>query len=56
MDRVMQGVLPWTNLDALQRPALDELLSAFQINERLNEDEQTKHQLNLAFVKSSQHK
>jgi hypothetical protein len=34
MARVMQGGLPWTNLDALHRLALDELLSAFQINDR----------------------
>jgi hypothetical protein len=32
--RVTQGVLPWINLDALHRLALDELLSAFQINDR----------------------
>ncbi len=42
--RVMQGGLPWTNLDALHRLALDELLSAFQLNDRLTEDE--KVQLN----------
>ena len=39
MDRVMQGALPWTNLDALHRMALDELLSAFQIDDRLTEEE-----------------
>jgi len=39
MDRVMQRVLPWTNLDALHRQALDELLSAFQINDHFTEDE-----------------
>ncbi len=44
MARVMQGGLPWTNLDALHRLALDELLSAFQLNDRLTEDE--KVQLN----------
>ncbi len=26
LDRVMQGAVPWTNLDALHRLALDELL------------------------------
>ena len=31
MDRVMRGELPWTNLDALHRSALDELLADFGI-------------------------
>ena len=44
MDQVMQGALPWTNLDALHRMALDELLSEFQIDDRLTEEE--KDQLN----------
>jgi 2-haloacid dehalogenase len=39
MDRVMQGALPWTNLDALHRLSLNELLSAFQINDRFTEEE-----------------
>ena len=39
MDRVMQGALPWTNLDALHRLSLNELLLAFQINDRFTEDE-----------------
>ena len=39
MARVMQGELPWTNLDALHRLILDELLISFQINERFTEDE-----------------
>jgi 2-haloacid dehalogenase len=34
MDRVMQGVLPWTTLDSLHRLSLDELLLEFQINDR----------------------
>jgi len=39
MDRVMRGELPWTTLDALHRLSLDELLSEFQLGDRLNEDE-----------------
>jgi 2-haloacid dehalogenase len=39
MARVMQAGWPWTNLDALHRLALDELLSAFQLTDRLTEDE-----------------
>ncbi len=39
LDRVMQGALPWTNLDALHRLSLNELLLAFQINDRFTEDE-----------------
>jgi len=39
MDRVMQGVLPWTTLDSLHRLALDELLLEFQIIDRFTEDE-----------------
>ena len=31
MDRVMGGELPWTNLDALHRAALDELLADFGV-------------------------
>jgi 2-haloacid dehalogenase len=31
MDRVMRGELPWTNLDALHRSALDELLADFGV-------------------------
>ena len=33
MDRVMRGELPWTNLDALHRVALDELLAEFGVRE-----------------------
>ncbi len=33
MDRVMRGELPWTNLDALHRAALDELLEEFGVRE-----------------------
>lgn len=44
MDRVMQGALPWTNLDALHRQSLDKLLREFAISERFSEDE--KDQLN----------
>lgn len=44
MDRVMQGSLPWTTLDALHRQALDELLLQYGVNERLTEEE--KDQLN----------
>ncbi len=39
LDRVMRGELPWTNLDGLHRMALDELLAAFQIGDRLTGDE-----------------
>jgi 2-haloacid dehalogenase len=31
MDRVMSGELPWMNLDALHRLALEELLNAFEV-------------------------
>ncbi|CAA9435799.1 MAG: Haloacid dehalogenase, type II [uncultured Rubrobacteraceae bacterium] len=33
MDRVMRGELPWTNLDALHRTTLDELLAEFGVRE-----------------------
>ena len=33
MDRVMRGELPWTNLDALHRAALEELLVEFGVRE-----------------------
>lgn len=39
LDRVMRGALPWTTLDSLHRLSLDELLLAFQINDRFTEDE-----------------
>ncbi len=39
LDRVMRGTAPWTNLDALHRQSLDELLLEFNISERLTEDE-----------------
>ena len=35
MDRVMRGELPWTNLDALHRATLDELLAEFGVRELL---------------------
>ena len=38
MDRVMRGELPWTNLDALHRAALDELIEEFDVR-GLSEDE-----------------
>jgi 2-haloacid dehalogenase len=44
MDRVMQGTLPWANLDALHRQSLDELLREFALSEHLSEEE--KDQLN----------
>jgi 2-haloacid dehalogenase len=44
MERVRRGELPWTNLDALHRLALDKLLEQFKIT-ALSEEEKT--QLNL---------
>jgi 2-haloacid dehalogenase len=38
MERVRRGELPWTNLDALHRASLDELLEEFRI-EGLSEEE-----------------
>lgn len=38
MDRVMRGEMPWTNLDALHRRALDELIGEFGL-ERLSEEQ-----------------
>ena len=43
MDKVMSGELPWLNLDALHRLALDELLAVFKIT---NFTEEEKVQLN----------
>src|SRR5947209_17954321 len=40
MDRVMRGELPWTNLDALHRLSLNELLTEFQLNDRFTGEEQ----------------
>lgn len=40
MDRVMRGDLPWTNLDALHRLSLNELLHEFNLDGQLTEDEQ----------------
>ncbi len=40
MDLVMHGELPWTNLDALHRLSLNELLIEFKLNEYFDEDEQ----------------
>ncbi len=47
MDRVRKGELPWTNLDALHRMALDRLLEKFGIAGRL--DEADKVWLNLTW-------
>jgi 2-haloacid dehalogenase len=38
MDRVRQGDLPWTNLDALHRASLDELLEEFGVGELTEEE------------------
>lgn len=40
MNRVRTGELPWTNLDALHRRALDALLDKFEINGLTEEDKQ----------------
>lgn len=40
MDRVMQGELPWTNLDALHRLSLTELLTEFKLDGHFTGDEQ----------------
>ena len=40
MDLVMRGALPWTNLDALHRLSLNELLIEFKLNDYFDEDEQ----------------
>lgn len=37
MDRVMRGELPWTNLDALHRAALEELIEEFGLEVLLEE-------------------
>ena len=39
MNRVRTGELPWTNLDALHRMALDELLDKFAIAGKLTEED-----------------
>src|ERR1044071_4201058 len=39
MNKVRTGELPWTNLDALHRMALDQLLEKFGISGRLSEDD-----------------
>jgi len=39
MNRVRTGELPWTNLDALHRMALDNLLDKFGIAARFNEED-----------------
>lgn len=46
MDRVARGELPWTNLDALHRLALDDLLPRFGVT-TLSEEQ--KRQLNLVW-------
>ncbi|QIN81893.1 haloacid dehalogenase type II [Rubrobacter tropicus] len=40
MDRVMRGELPWTNLDALHRAALEELLAEFGVSGLSEEEKQ----------------
>jgi len=35
----MRGELPWTNLDALHRLSMNDLLSEFQLDDHFNEDE-----------------
>ena len=35
----MRGELPWTNLDALHRLSLNDLLSEFQLDDHFNDDE-----------------
>src|SRR2546428_2778326 len=39
MDRVRKGDLPWTNLDALHRMILDQLLMEFRMMPALSEEE-----------------
>ncbi len=39
MDRVMRGELLWTNLDALHRLSMNDLLSEFQLDDHFNDDE-----------------
>lgn len=39
MNKVRTGELPWTNLDALHRMALDQLLNKFGIARKLSEDD-----------------
>ena len=46
MDRVMRGELPWTNLDALHRLALEEVLAEFGV-QGFSEDERA--ELNLVW-------
>lgn len=46
MDRVRRGELPWTNLDALHRMSLDELLVEFEIS---GLSEERKQHLNLVW-------
>ncbi len=46
MDRVRQGVQPWTNLDGLHRASLDELLDEFAVD---GVDEATRAELVLAW-------
>jgi 2-haloacid dehalogenase len=40
MDRVMRGELPWTNLDALHRLSLSELLTEFKLDGHFTGEEQ----------------
>jgi 2-haloacid dehalogenase len=40
MDRVMRAELPWTTLDTLHRLSLNDLLSEFQLGDRLSQEEQ----------------
>ena len=39
MDRVMQGIQPWANLDSLHRHSLDELLLQYEISDHFTEEE-----------------
>jgi 2-haloacid dehalogenase len=38
IERVMRGELPWTNLDALHRQSLEELLEAFKVTDLTEEE------------------
>lgn len=40
MNRVRTGELPWTNLDALHRMSLDEVLAEFEVNGLSDDDKQ----------------
>jgi 2-haloacid dehalogenase len=42
MERVMRGEVPWQNLDTLHRQSLNELLTAYAIDEHFDEDARVK--------------